>query len=48
MLGETADRGCGGFGNNVYVLRAYSPSAYYNATPIYRCGGQGPELPTDW
>jgi hypothetical protein len=47
-LGEVSDRGCGGWGANVYVLRANVPSPYYDATPIYVCGGQGPELPQDW
>lgn len=42
-LGEVSDRGCGGWGANRYVLRANVPSPYYDATPIYTCGGSGPE-----
>ena len=41
--GEVSDRGCGGWGANRYVLRAYVPSAYYDTTPIFTCGGTGPE-----
>lgn len=47
-LGEVSDRGCGGWGNNVYVLRANVPSPYYDATPIYVCSGGGPTLPENW
>lgn len=47
-LGEVSDRGCGGWGSNVYVLRAYIPSPYYDATPIYVCSAGGPTLPGDW
>lgn len=47
-LGEVSDRGCGGFGDNVFVLRANVPSPYYDAIPIYVCSGQGPQLPGDW
>ncbi len=42
VLGEVYDRGCGGRGNNVYVLRANIPSPYYDATPIYICTAGGP------
>jgi hypothetical protein len=47
-LGEVSDRGCGGWGNNVYVLRAYLPTPYYDTTPIYVCSGGGPTLPENW
>jgi hypothetical protein len=47
-LGEVSDRGCRGSGNNVYVIRANVPSPYYDATPIYVCGGNGPQLPDNW
>lgn len=47
-LGEVSDRGCGGWGSNVYVLRANVPSPYYDATPIYVCTGSGPMLPNDF
>lgn len=48
VLGEVSDRGCGGWGEHVYVLRAYIPSAYFDATPIYTCSGQGPILLPDY
>jgi hypothetical protein len=37
--GEVSDYGCGESGGYVYVVRAYVPSAYYDATPIFWCEG---------
>ena len=37
--GEVSDYGCGESGGYVYVVRAYVPSAYYDATPIFTCEG---------
>lgn len=47
-LGEVSDRGCGRSGSYSYVLRANVPSPYYDATPIFVCGGNGPTLPENW
>jgi hypothetical protein len=46
-LGTAWDR-CGGGGSNVYVLKPYIPTAYYDETPMYVCSGMGPYLPPDW
>ena len=47
-LGEVSDHGCGTTGNFHYVVRANVPSPYYDATPIFVCGGNGPQLPDGW
>ncbi len=44
-LGEVSDRGCGGWGEHRFVLRAYVPSPYYDTTEIFYCGGGGMEPP---
>ncbi len=43
--GTVYDQGCVQSGNYVFVQRAWVPSAYYDATPIYVCTGGGPTLP---
>jgi microcystin degradation protein MlrC len=48
VLGEVSDRGCGGRGDNVHVLRAFIPTPYYDATPIYICTSNGPMDPGGW
>lgn len=47
VLGYAWDT-CGGSGNNVYVLKPYIPTPYYDETPSYVCSGMGPYLPPDW
>lgn len=37
--GQVSDYGCGESGGYVYVVRAYVPSAYYDAEPIFTCEG---------
>ncbi len=43
--GTVYDQGCIQSGPYIYVNRAWVPSAYYDATPIYVCQGGGPYLP---
>jgi hypothetical protein len=35
--GEVTDYGCGGWGGNYWVQRAYVPSGYYDAYPAFYC-----------
>lgn len=41
--GTVTDRGCGGWGQNRYVLRSFVPSGYYDAYPAFYCGPGGME-----
>lgn len=37
--GVVTDYGCGGWGSNTWVQRAYVPSGYYDAYPAFYCDG---------
>lgn len=37
--GEVSDYGCGESAGMVYVVRAYVPTPYYDAEPIFTCSG---------
>lgn len=41
--GTVTDHGCGGWGENRWVQRAYVPSGYYDAYPAFYCGEGGME-----
>ncbi|MBJ7511140.1 hypothetical protein [Brevundimonas sp.] len=47
VLGYAWDT-CGEGGGNVYVLKPYIPTPYYDETPAFVCSGMGPYLPPDW
>jgi hypothetical protein len=34
--------------SNIYVLKPYLPTPYYDETPMYVCAEMGPYLPPDW
>lgn len=41
--GTVTDSGCGGWGENRWVQRAYVPSGYYDAYTAFYCGPYGME-----
>ena len=47
-IGDAADTGCVVSGNYVFAQRVQLHTPYYDAYPMYLCGGMGPYLPGDW
>lgn len=46
-LGRAWDQ-CGQSGSNIYVIKPFIPTPYYDETPMYVCAEMGPYLPPDW